>query len=98
MPLNSQQLLHLLESSSKTITPHPYKVFDDGMAVWVYPMAYGNGRLLHGHADDKCGYERGWCYKSVEAAFQAADKWNGQGIPEGWKKDIQTQEYRKEFE
>ncbi len=96
--MNSDQLFHLLESRSTTKTAEPYKTFPDGMAVWVYPMAYGNGRLCYGHADDRYCYESAWCYRSVEAAFDAADAWDGTGIPEGWKKDIQTQEYRKEFE
>ena len=76
----------------------PYKVFGDGMAVWVYPMAYGNGRLCWGYVDNHLTYEKGWCYKSCEAAFEAADKWDGTGEPSGWKKNLQTQEYRKEFE
>jgi len=67
------------------------------MAVWVYAMAYGNGRLCHGYPE-RAGHERGWCYKSVESAFEAADAWDGTGIPQGWKKDLQTQEYRKEYE
>lgn len=98
MPLTSSQLFHLIESQSMTKCPEPYKVFPDGMAVWVYAMAYGNGRLCWGREEDRSGYAKFWCYKSVEAAFQAADEWEGQNDPEGWKKNGQTQEYRKEFE
>lgn len=98
MPLTSSQLWHLMEQrANKKKVPEPYKTFEDGFAVWVYPMAFGNGRLCYG-MPDRAGYEKAWCYKSVEAAFEAADKWDGSGTPEGWKKDIQTQVYRKEFE
>lgn len=96
--LSSQQLSHLLEYRSTGKTPEPYKTFHDGMAVWVYPMAFGNGRLCHGYANNRYGYERAWCFRSVEAAFEAADDWDGEGEPEGWKKNLQTQTYRKEYE
>ena len=84
-------------SYSTCVLIPPYKELPEGMGIWVYAMNFGNGRLCYGEIGD-AGYAKGWCYKSCEAAFEAADKWDGQGCPEGWKKDLQTQEYRKEFE
>jgi hypothetical protein len=78
--------------------PKPYKLFDDGMCIYIYSMAYGNGRLCYGHSDDRYGFSKFWCYKSLEAAFSAADEWDGSGEPHKWKKNGQTQEYRKEYE
>lgn len=96
--ITAPQLQHLADAKDISRVPDPYRVFPDGMAVWVYAMTFGNGRLCYGHSEDRYGYESGWCYRSVEAAFEAADNWDGQGEPEGWKKSLQTQEYRKEFE
>ncbi len=69
----------------------PYRVFEDGTAVWVHPMTFGKGRLCIGHADDPTGYNDGYCYGSIEAAFRSADAWDGQGDPPvGWHRHIQS--------
>jgi hypothetical protein len=63
--------------------PDPVKLLEADMAVWVYPMTFGKGRLCIG----KVGlswYDDGWCYESYDVALAAAEDWDGRGEPEGW--------------
>lgn len=92
-----EQQAHLSYIRSSVSYNYPYKTFEGGMGVWIFPMAYGNGRLAYGPVGQPF-IDKAWCYKSVEAAFEAADKWDGEGDPEGWKKSLQTGIYREEFE
>jgi hypothetical protein len=75
--------------------PEPYRVFPDGDAVWVYMMTYGKGRLCLGHKDNLIGYDRGYCYESLDGAFAAADQLeSGDAEPQGWMRNLQTGRYR----
>ncbi len=38
-----------------------------------------------------------FCYQRPELALVALAVWDGEGKPHGWFKDVQTQEYQREF-
>lgn len=91
--LTPEQTLHV-QIGFAGVTPPPYRVFEDGRALWVYLMITGNGRLCLGSEGNRWGFDAAWCYPSPAAAFAAADAWDGTGEPGGWMKNLQTGEYR----
>lgn len=64
---------------------------DDGRAVYLLPMTYGNLRLAIGERDCQ-GFDDVWCYqaKQDDAAWAAALGWDGEGEPEGWYRHPET--------
>jgi hypothetical protein len=94
-PLTPAQTAHA-EALLLGRQPPPYRIFQDGMAVWVYAMTFGKGRLAYGHKDDRIGYEKAWCYHTITGAFAAADTWDGHGDPPGWFRNLQTGQYSEE--
>jgi hypothetical protein len=82
------------EGADSTLIWH-YEL-DDGRAVDVYVMLFSNARLCVG-PPGWLVYDEGYCYSSPAGALLAAAKYvhaGGQGEPEGWIKNLQTQEYR----
>lgn len=68
-----------------------------GLRIVVYRMAFGNARLCIGPAS-WATYDAGYCYSGVDRAIYAAVMWivaGAEGEPEGWKKNLQTQEFRE---
>lgn len=71
---------------------------DDGRRVVVYRMTFRNARLCIGPASWAV-YDAGYCYDGVDAAIVAAVQWitgGAEGDPPGWKKNLQTGEYREQ--
>lgn len=70
---------------------------DDETRIVVYRMAFGNARLCVG----PCSwfvYDAGYCYSGVDRAIVAAVGWimdGCQGEPEGWKKNLQTGQFKE---
>ena len=96
--LTAEQNAHLEAARLSCTVGHPqgpYRVIGE-LCIWVYAMAYGNGRLCVGHKDDRTGYDRGFCYQGIDKAFAAADEWDGEGDPPRWFKNLQTHRYRKD--
>ena len=87
--LTHDQKLHAMQGVLCKTTK-PYRVFADSTAVWVYAMLYGNARLCIGTLEDNFGFERGFCYETLEKAFAAVDAWDGTGEPAGWHRCLQT--------
>ena len=74
-----------------------YAELDDGRAVFVYVMLFTNARVCIG-PKGALWYDEGYCYSSPAGALLAAAKYvqaDGKGEPEGWIKNLQTQEYRE---
>lgn len=70
----------------------------DGRRVVVYRMNFGNARLCVGPAD-WFTYDAGYCFDGVDNAIMGAVEWiaaGAEGEPAGWKKNLQTGEYRGE--
>jgi len=70
---------------------------DAGTRVVIYRMAFGNARLCIGPLSWAV-YDAGYCYDGLQAAILGAVEWilaGEEGEPAGWKKNLQTGEYRE---
>lgn len=65
-----------------------WKPLSDGREVTIYPLLYGKGRLCVGPLADPDGYDIAYRYESVEAAIEAAQRWDEEADehPEGYEK------------
>lgn len=68
------------------------KELPDGRYIAILVMLF-NARIVVVNGQF---IERGWCYANVEKAKKYFALWDGTGEPDGWHKNIQTQEYRQE--
>lgn len=64
-----------------------FRQFEDGGDACIAPLMF-TAAILYGLSD--FSYEDRWCYKSVEAAKEALDAWDGTGEPEGWHRHPMT--------
>lgn len=65
----------------------------DGLAIEVYQMFAGNGRLT---VTDGVGCWNSYCYSSVQKAIAAAEIWDGESeAPVGWHRHIDTARRRE---
>lgn len=69
------------------------KLFEDGTEAVVAPL-FSTAAILHVLND--WGYENRWCYKTVQAAKDALDAWDGTGEPEGWHRHPTTGRRRED--
>lgn len=72
----------------------------DETRVVVYRMLFGNARLCIGPMS-WYEYDAGYCYDGVDLAIVAAVEWitgGCEGEPAGWKKNLQTDEYKESAE
>lgn len=64
-----------------------HRLLGDGRVLAVYPMLFGNGRLVVGPAGEPW-LDDAWCYDTVDGALEALASWDGTGEPDGWKRHI----------
>lgn len=61
----------------------------EGAYAGVKPLIF-HYTMIFGIIGDTLGYEKRYCYKTIEGALQALEAWDGTGDPEGWHRAPDT--------